>query len=78
MIPYPSRNVNSFFQKPVHFLTLDIHRPRRCHIEWRAERRGPMEKKTVLKNYGFLAVMLLAMLTGCLFGQLLPKAAEAT
>ena len=36
-----------------------------------------MEKKTVLKNYGFLAVMLLAMLTGCLFGQLLPKAAEA-
>ena len=37
-----------------------------------------MEKKTVLKNYGFLAVMLLAMLTGCLFGQLLPKAADRT
>ena len=33
-----------------------------------------MEKKSVLKNYGFLAVMLLAMLLGCAFGFLLPKA----
>ena len=36
-----------------------------------------MEKKAVLKNYGFLAVMLLCMLGGGVFGWLLPKAAGA-
>ena len=36
-----------------------------------------MEKKSVLKNYGFLAVMLLSMLLGCVLGQLLPEAAAA-
>ena len=36
-----------------------------------------MEKKAVLKNYGFLAVMLLCMLIGCVFGWLLPGAAAA-
>ena len=34
-----------------------------------------MEKKSVLKNYGFLAVMLLSMLLGCVLGWLLPEAA---
>ena len=36
-----------------------------------------MEKKSVLKSYGFLAVMLLSMLLGCVLGQLLPEAAAA-
>lgn len=36
-----------------------------------------MEKKSVLKNYGFLAVMLLSMLLGCVLGWLLPEAAAA-
>ena len=36
-----------------------------------------MEKKSVLKNYGFLGVMLLSMLLGCVLGQLLPEAAAA-
>ena len=36
-----------------------------------------MEKKSVLKNYGFLAVMLLSMLLGCVLGWLLPEVAAA-
>ena len=36
-----------------------------------------MEKRSVLKNYGFLAVMLLSMLLGCVLGWLLPAAAAA-
>ena len=36
-----------------------------------------MEKKSVLKNYGFLGVMLLSMLLGCVLGWLLPEAAAA-
>ena len=36
-----------------------------------------MEKKSVLKNYGFLGVMLLSMLLGCVLGRLLPEAAAA-
>ena len=36
-----------------------------------------MEKKSVLKNYGFLGVMLLSMLLGSVLGRLLPEAAAA-
>ena len=36
-----------------------------------------MEKKSVLKNYGFLGVMLLSMLLGCVLGWLAPGAAAA-
>ena len=36
-----------------------------------------MEKKSVLKNYGFLGVMLLSMLLGCVLGWLLPEVAAA-
>lgn len=36
-----------------------------------------MERKSVLKNYRFLAVMLGAMVLGCVFGQVAPHAAEA-
>ena len=34
-----------------------------------------MDKKAILKNYRFLAIMLLAMIAGCLTGWLFPKAA---
>ena len=36
-----------------------------------------MKKKSVLKNYGFLAGMLLAMVSGSVLGWLAPKAAAA-
>ena len=36
-----------------------------------------MEKKSIMKNYRFLGIMLAAMILGCVFGWLLPSAAPA-
>ena len=36
-----------------------------------------MGKRSVLKNYGFLGVMLLSMLLGCVLGWIAPGAAVA-